>query len=52
MESSKSRVLIPKWNGRQDSFAQYEAKVQVLAVYYECGDAFDEAVMAKLVTRS
>ena len=52
MESSKSGVSIPKWNGKQDSFARYYAKVHALAVYYDCGDAFDVAKMAKLPKKS
>ena len=52
MESTKSGVSIPKWNGKQETFAWYAAKLHALAVYYKCGDAFEEAVMAKLVTRS
>ena len=52
MESSKSGVSIPKWNGKQDSFARYYAKVHALAVYYDCGDAFDVAKMVKLPKKS
>ena len=52
MESSKSGVTILKWNGKHDSFARYYAKVHVLAVYYDCGDAFDAAKMARLPKKS
>ncbi len=52
MESTRSGVSIPKWNRKQETFVWYAAKVHVLAVYYECGEAFEEAAMAKLVTKS
>ena len=52
MESTKSGVSIPKWNGKQETFARYAAKVHALAVYYECGDAFEETAATKLVTKA
>ena len=52
MESTKSGVSIPKWNGKQETFARYAAKVHALAVYYECGDAFEETAGTKLVTKT
>ncbi len=52
MESSRSGVSIPKWNGKQDSFSRYHAKIHALAEYYDCGDAFDELKMMGLPKKS
>ena len=45
---SSNSMSIPRWDGKQETFPLYRAKVKTFLEYYDCGDALDAVAMRNL----
>ena len=49
---SMSKSMIPRWDGKKNTYALYKEQFGAVAVFLDCADVLDETTMARMPTKS